>query len=309
MTCNIAGSVPKIPKIEFGTNIVKPDNLTLPKETCLSKVVQPPNIPIDINLDEVGKLYDMFSEKIRAQLQDDYDCKKINGTTFADLWAKMLPGIMQTSVTAVLQLQAKETPHDRALKEAQLCEMKRESVRKDMLSNEEGELKNVQAKEISRESIRRDELSEKEAELKGAQAQETIRNSARQDISTLADCELRDTQSKEIKKESCRKDALTEVEHKTKTAQADKIAYEKDVILPISASLTKRQIAGFDDNINIKVMESKWSYNAMITASGIGTGSYIAVDQIPTGASCDIGTSSGAKDTLNLDAKCNICWS
>lgn len=65
-------------------------------------------------------LYDMLNDKVRADLQDDYDCKKINGATYADTWAKMMSPAIGHIMGALVTLATKETAADRAVKASQV---------------------------------------------------------------------------------------------------------------------------------------------------------------------------------------------
>lgn len=68
---------------------------------------------------QIAEIYDLINTKVRADLQDDYDCKKINGATFADTWAKMMAPAIGHIMGAAVSILNKETPHDRMLKTAQ----------------------------------------------------------------------------------------------------------------------------------------------------------------------------------------------
>ena len=68
---------------------------------------------------QFGELYDMINSKVRFDLQDDYDCKKINGATYADTWSKMMGPAIGHIMGGLVSLRNKETAADRCVKEAQ----------------------------------------------------------------------------------------------------------------------------------------------------------------------------------------------
>lgn len=225
-TCSTGngGCAPCAPfNCDIDGNPISDVNVKIPVNDCMTgiKIGEDPDEG-KVDVEQVEKLYDMFSNKIREQLQEDYDCGKINGPTFANLWASMMPDIMKTSISAVIELQTKETARDRALKEAQLCEMKQDFIRKNALTDVEISSKELQKDEIVRESARKDRLTETECELKAA--------------------------------------------------QRDEARFKSSELLPAQKGLIRRQICGFDDNIAIKMFEAKWSYNAMVTSSGMVDG-------------------------------------
>lgn len=72
-----------------------------------------------IDMTQVTDLYDTLNARIRADLQEDYDCKKINGATFADTWAKLISQTINSAIGAGVSLATKETAADRCVKEAE----------------------------------------------------------------------------------------------------------------------------------------------------------------------------------------------
>lgn len=69
-----------------------------------------------IDQTQLLEIYETLNTKVRADLQDDYDCKKINGATYADTWAKMMSPAIGHIMTAMVTLATKETAADRAVK-------------------------------------------------------------------------------------------------------------------------------------------------------------------------------------------------
>ena len=82
-------------------------------DTCLPQIDQV----------QLGEIYDLFNTKVRADLQDDYDCKKINGATYADTWAKIMGPAIGTILGSVVSIASKETAKDRCVKDAQCLEL------------------------------------------------------------------------------------------------------------------------------------------------------------------------------------------
>lgn len=99
-----------------------------------------------IQLDQVqmAEIYDFFNEKIRTDLQDDYDCKKINGATFADTWAKMMAPTIGALMSSMVTIATKETAADRCIKAAQCAEIPIKSAREDTLAQATNDLKEQQ---------------------------------------------------------------------------------------------------------------------------------------------------------------------
>ncbi len=222
--------------------------------------------PIKIDLEQVADIYTSMSELIYGDMDQQYKEGKIHGPDYANTWAGLMNSVIGGALQAVVSLQSNETEADRCLKQEQCDASKASTVNDTCRATADCKVKDEQAKQI------------------------------------IEQTELTKTQEAEIKAESCRKDGLTEAEHKLKSIQADKVAYERNNILPVSLELTNRQIAGFDDNINIKVMESMWSYNAMITASGIGSGIYQEVDPVPLAGYSKIPSNPApAYDTFDAD--------
>ena len=81
---------------------------------------------LDVDLAQIEAIYDSLNARIRADLQDDYDCKKINGATFADTWAKLMSTVVNSSVQAAISLATKETPTDILVKLEQIEVMKQD---------------------------------------------------------------------------------------------------------------------------------------------------------------------------------------
>ena len=234
--------------------------------TCVKDTELPTDEEVfEVDMDQVEALYTFFNTSIRASLQADYDCKKINGTTFSDLWSKMIPSIMQSSLSAVVSIQTKETLLDKKLKELQICEMQQDSLRKDMIANSEIRLKETQANEIVADSGRQSDVTKADVNLKTHQV-----------ASVDADTKLKGTQSNEITKESSRKSKTVQADVNLKNAQVDlacqqkaKVKYETDSILPSQYDLTVRQKDGFDDNLRQKLFEAQMNAWAMMFSSGL----------------------------------------
>ena len=72
-----------------------------------------------VDIDQFDALFDTLNTKVRGQLQADYDCKKINGATFAATWAAMMSPAVGQILSSIVSLQNKETAADRCVKQAQ----------------------------------------------------------------------------------------------------------------------------------------------------------------------------------------------
>ena len=83
------------------------------------------NVIFDI--DQFEALYDSANIKLQADLQDQYDCKKINGATYADVWSKLMGTMLSSAIGAIVSLQSKETEADRCVKNATCTKLGSES--------------------------------------------------------------------------------------------------------------------------------------------------------------------------------------
>ena len=81
-----------------------------------------------IDQTQFAELYDMINLKVRTDLQDDFDCKKINGATFADTWAKIMSPAIGQIMNGIVTIQTKETAADRCVKAAQCSKMAQEEL-------------------------------------------------------------------------------------------------------------------------------------------------------------------------------------
>lgn len=104
-----------------------------------------------IDQTQLGEIYDLLNTKVRADLQDDYDCKKINGATFADTWAKIMAPTIGATLGAMVSISTKETAADRLLKAAQTNKVDAEaadipikSAREDGMATATNDLKTEQ---------------------------------------------------------------------------------------------------------------------------------------------------------------------
>ncbi len=195
-------------------------------------VVPPTDDDNEIDIHQVEMLYDFFNKKIRIDLQDDYDCKKINGATFAATWANMMPSIINSSLNAIVSLQTKETPTDRLVKIAQA-----KNIEADVDSKME------QIAVVRQDAIK----STQQTMLIIAQAREVVNNAGRQDMIATAQCAKIDQ-------------------------EIDKLKYETDQLLPSQKALTVRQTSGFDDDVNRKLYEASMNGWALVYSSGMLAG-------------------------------------
>lgn len=74
------------------------------------------------DIENIEALFDALNIKVQVELQSQYDCKKINGATYADVWSKMMSQVISQSVSAIM----KETEADKALKAEQLLLTRRQ---------------------------------------------------------------------------------------------------------------------------------------------------------------------------------------
>lgn len=106
---------------------------------------------------QMGEIYDLLDVRIRTSLQEDYDCKKINGPTFVDTWAKMMGPTLNGILQSMVAIATKETAADRCVKTAQCAKLSAETT------------------EIGARSTREDGLAAATNTLKGHQGDLYIR--------------------------------------------------------------------------------------------------------------------------------------
>ncbi len=238
LDCDIIDLVP-------GEETEVPDGIPVPDGTP----IPPPSSPgapdkdgycdtvclVKLDIDQILDVYDKFNTRIRRDLQTDYDCKKINGATYADTWAKLISSVTGNIFSSIVALQNKETEADKLLKYAQLDDIRAGIVLK------YGQLDDITASTVGRYA---------------------------QVDDTRASIESKYVQMNEIKAKSCREDCLAETECNLKNTQRDKVQYEIDNVLPASVQFTKRQTCGFDDNKYQKMLEAQLNAWAMAYSSG-----------------------------------------
>ena len=71
---------------------------------------------------QISEVYDLLTEKVKKDLQEEYNCGRISGATYADAYSKLLGVIIQQTVQAAKPEQPKETEMDRCVKQAQ-CDL------------------------------------------------------------------------------------------------------------------------------------------------------------------------------------------
>lgn len=76
--------------------------------------------PLDV--EQVKELYEEMSKLVYSDLDKQYKEKKINGSTYADTWAKLMSQVVSGSMQTIAAIQNKETDADRCVKKAQ-CDL------------------------------------------------------------------------------------------------------------------------------------------------------------------------------------------
>ncbi len=206
---------------------------------------------IQIDLEQVTELYTALSELVYNDMDTQYKQKKINGSTYADTWAKLMGSVVAGSMNTIAQLQMKETPADICLKEEQCASSQATTVRND-------ELADSNIEEINKKSLREECLSTAECALKDEQTKKVT-----------AEELLVDSQTKEVPLKSAREECLATAECTLKDTQTSKVQYEISSVLPAQVLFTNRQTEGFDDNKNQKLLEIQMNAWAMMFSSGL----------------------------------------
>ncbi len=78
---------------------------------------------VELDLDQMGNIYDMFNAKVRADLDVDFNENKINGATYADTWSKLMSPLITGVLNSMVSLSTKETAADRVIKAAQAAKI------------------------------------------------------------------------------------------------------------------------------------------------------------------------------------------
>lgn len=73
-----------------------------------------------VDSDEIVSLYQKLRVEVKGDLDDQFEKGRINGTAYVDVYTKLMDRIIGSSVQAVIDLQAKETDADRAVKYSQV---------------------------------------------------------------------------------------------------------------------------------------------------------------------------------------------
>jgi len=110
---------------------------------------------IQLDLNQVKDLYDKMSGLVYSDMDKQFKEGKINGSDYADTWAKLMDSVVAGAMSTIAQLQMKETALDRDLKEKQL-----EAIDKDI------ELKDEQIDSSKATTVRNDGLASVEVEIK-----------------------------------------------------------------------------------------------------------------------------------------------
>jgi len=82
-----------------------------------------------LDITQFEDIYNTLDDKVTKRLQEDYDCKKINGATYAATWAAMMNPAVGHILNAIVALQNKETAADRCVKLAN-CDLIKEQEKK-----------------------------------------------------------------------------------------------------------------------------------------------------------------------------------
>ena len=182
---------------------------------------------------QIVEIYDLLNEKVRADLQADYDCKKINGATFADTWAKMMSPAIGHIMSAMVTLSTKETAADRAVKASQV-DLNEANVIRLQCSCTNETTKTASQVALDKANITR---------LQCACANETA--------STLSKSSLNTAQEVKLVCDCTNSSALRVADVALKGEQG---------------KLYERQAKGFDDSANQKLFDSQLSAWSMVFA-------------------------------------------
>ncbi len=105
-----------------------------------------------LDITQFADIYDELNVKVRKVLQEDYDCKKINGATYAATWAAMMSPAVGQILGALVSLETKETNMDRCVKQEQCDASKAKTIQNECMAQADCELKDAQEKKVEYET-------------------------------------------------------------------------------------------------------------------------------------------------------------
>ena len=220
---------------------------------------------VDIDADEIAKLYDILSDKIYDDMNKQYKESKISGTQYADTWAKLMSAVISGAIQGVVTLQNKETAADRALKYEQVNVMEIKSTL-DSLKNAE--------------------------EITASQAR-TVAGVTKSENETC------------IAASTCALNTAKETAEKIKNGEepGSGSLYEQNIAtLGSQQSLYERQKSGFDDNARQKLLDAQVSAWSIAWKEGNGITIPCAVSKMGIDNSVDsVNTNIGREHTGSGD--------
>jgi hypothetical protein len=77
---------------------------------------------MEIDKGQLVEIYNVMSDRIKADLQDELNCKRINGNAYAQAYVTLMNNVITQSFGAIISLQTKETDMDRCVKQSQ-CDL------------------------------------------------------------------------------------------------------------------------------------------------------------------------------------------
>ena len=92
------------------------------------------SIDIDIDVDEIKKIYEEMTPLIRRDLKEEFDECRITGPEFSAAYITLTQAILNGAMQAVVSIATKETDADRCLKNEQCASSQATTARNDLMA-------------------------------------------------------------------------------------------------------------------------------------------------------------------------------
>lgn len=115
------------------------------------------------NISQVGSIYDSLTQKVKEDLDEQFEKGRLKGTDYANVYAQLMDRCLQLAFQSPLnEAQVRKINSDRAINEAQ-------SSKDLLLKNAEIALKNAQASKVNSDRNIAEDQSQKDLEIKQEQ--------------------------------------------------------------------------------------------------------------------------------------------
>ncbi len=223
---------------------------------------------LEFDVDQAIDIYNKLTIAINDDLDTYYEAGRINGATWAEMATALKSKAIDSAINAVTQLQMKETPMDRAVKQEQIDASQSKTVRDDELGDKSMEVSDEQITASIAKTVRDDDLESAQANNARVKTFLTIEKDYGYTTAVLEN----GNSLPEADQSNGKIDGeinLLAAQAATEVSRAAKVDYEVSNILPAQENLTKRQIIGFDDNKTLKGFNAGMSAWGLAFSSGL----------------------------------------